>query len=58
MVDMIDTTKSKGVGGVFEREFQVMESHLREIRLIIDNSSVIGLDVNELEQMLDQIRWV
>ena len=46
-----------GAGGAFDKEFRVMEDNLEEIKKIIDNAGVSTIDVEELENLLKEIRY-
>lgn len=46
----------EGAAGAFDKEFRVMEDNLAEIRQIIESAGVSSFDVEELQNMLKQIR--
>lgn len=47
----------EGAAGAFDKEFRVMEDNLAEIKRIIENAGVSSYDVEELENMIKQIRY-
>jgi len=56
LLDQAKNIQIEGASGAFDKEFRVMEDNLAEIRRIVEDSGVSSLDVEELQNMLTQIR--
>lgn len=55
-MDQAKNIQIEGASGAFDKEFRVMEDNLAEIRRIIENAGVSSFDVEELQNLLKQIR--
>lgn len=56
LMDQAKNIQIEGASGAFDKEFRVMEDNLAEIRRIIENAGVSSFDVEELQNLLKQIR--
>ena len=57
LLDQARNIQTEGASGAFDKEFRVMEDNLAEIRKIIEGAGVSTIDVEELENMLKEIRY-
>ena len=57
LLDQGRNIQIEGAAGAFDKEFRAMEDNLEEIRKIIDGAGVSTIDVEELENMLKEIRY-
>lgn len=55
-MDQARNIQIEGASGAFDKEFTVMEENLAEVRRIIEGAGVSSFDVEELQEMLRQIR--
>ena len=56
LLDQGRNIQIEGAAGAFDKEFSMMEDNLAEIRKIIEGAGVSTIDVEELENMLKEIR--
>lgn len=56
LLDQGRNIQIEGAAGAFDKEFSIMEDNLAEIRKIIEGAGVSTIDVEELEEMLKEIR--
>ena len=57
LLDQGRNIQIEGAAGAFDKEFSIMEDNLAEIRKIIEGAGVSTIDVEELEEMLKEIRY-
>lgn len=58
---LVNSAKNISVTGAiqaFDEEFKMMQNHIDEIRKILSSVNFTQVDIQEIENMLETIKWV
>ena len=57
LIEDARTIQVSGAAGAFDKEFRHMEKMIDEIRQIIESAQISGVDVHDIEDLLQSVRY-